>query len=94
MSAEISPVKAPDFSQWQFSAPTPMLVPSVSVERGLQVGVGHADHDAAAGVRDQRLELFDQGFRLGAGLVHLPVAGDDGLAQVLVHSMSSCIVMY
>ena len=30
MSAEISPVKAPDFSQWQFSAPTPMLVPSVS----------------------------------------------------------------
>ena len=28
--AEISPVKAPDSAQWQFSAPTPMLVPLVA----------------------------------------------------------------
>ena len=30
IGAEISPVKAPDSAQWQFSAPTAMLVPAVA----------------------------------------------------------------
>ena len=58
------------------------------IQRGFQIGVGNADHHTAAGILDQGDQLTDQGLCLGAGLVHLPVAGDNRLAQCFIHTAS------
>ena len=42
---------------------------------------GGADHHVALGVLDQRDQALDQFHGLGGGLVHLPVAGDDGFTH-------------
>src|SRR5699024_12772052 len=52
---------------------------------GDQVGVRGADDHLAAGVLDGGDQLVDQGGGLGGVLVHLPVAGNDGLALFFIH---------
>jgi hypothetical protein len=55
IGAEISPVKAPEFSQWQFSAPTLIFVPFARLEDRGQIDIGHADDDAAFRAREAQL---------------------------------------
>ena len=50
-----------------------------------QIHIGNADDDLAVGILDQGQHLVDEGSGLGGGLVHLPVAGDDGLTILSVH---------
>jgi len=54
-------------------------------ERRLHAGqrhVGRADHALGGGERDQTIfDGVDKGYGFLGGLVHLPVAGDDGLAH-------------
>ena len=48
---------------------------------------GHAHHHVAPlGAGQQALEFFGKFLGLGGGLVHLPVAGDDGLAISAIHN--------
>ena len=52
----------------------------------------HAQRNVApAAARHDGLELGHEGLRLGRGLVHLPVAGDDSLAVFSVHDVKSPI---
>ncbi len=56
---------------------------------GGNVHVGHAENDLAPlGLAQLGLDVLGEGLGLGQGLVHLPVAGDDGLAVAAVHCSS------
>ena len=50
-----------------------------------QVGEGGADDHLTPGVLHGGDQLVDEGIGLGGGLVHFPVAGDDGFAVLLIH---------
>ena len=56
---------------------------------GDQVGVGGADDDLAACVLHGGHQLVHQNSSLGGGLVHLPVASNNGLALCLIHDTFS-----
>ena len=54
--------------------------------RAGDVGGGHTQHHSAPlALGHDRLDLFREFLRLGDGIVHFPVAGDDGLAVSSVH---------
>ena len=55
------------------------------LDSGDQVGEGNADNDLAAGVLDSGDQLADEGLGLGSGLVHFPVASNDGFAVLFIH---------
>jgi len=54
-----------------------------------QVGIGSADDDLAACVLHGGHQLVHQNSSLGGGLVHLPVASNNGLALCLIHDTFS-----
>ena len=54
-----------------------------------QVGIGSADDDLTGCVLDGGDELVHQNSSLGGGLVHLPVASNNGLALCLIHDTFS-----
>ena len=55
------------------------------LDSGDKVGKGNADDDLTAGVLDSGDQLVDEGLSLGSGLVHFPVAGDDGFTILFIH---------
>ena len=58
-------------------------------DSGLDVGGGDAQHHAAPlALGHDGLDLLGESLGLGQGVVHLPVAGDDGLAVAAIHSRS------
>ncbi len=85
MSAEISPVKAPDFSKCMFSAPIAILEPLAFLQQpeypvnGTQRTISHHL------VLEKRLHLLDQSLCFCRSLVHLPVTGDNGLTISAIH---------
>ena len=78
MPGEISPVKAPSFSQCTFCAPMATFDPRGRFDRGLQIDERRANDDFVACVPgDQGQEIGEKSTGLFGRLVHLPVGGDE-----------------
>jgi hypothetical protein len=58
-------------------------------DSGLNVYGGDAQHHIAPlALGHDGFDLLGKGLGLGQGVVHLPVAGDDGLAVAAIHNKS------
>ena len=65
-----------------------------SANGGTQVGGGHAHDDVAPlGLGKNGLELFGKGLGLAGGLVHFPVACNDGFTVSAIHGGSFLLLL-
>ena len=55
------------------------------LEGNLQIDKRDADHNAAAGVCNEGLELLDQSFCLGRRFIHFPVSRNDSGTKRFIH---------
>src|SRR5699024_7265432 len=58
-----------------------------------QVGEGNADDDLAVGVMNTGDQSLQQQARLGGGVVHFPVAGNNSLALLLIHTIVPPVIL-